>query len=1079
MARLTLKLFGGFGARDGNAAVRFPRRKTEALLAYLVCSGGGSHPRDKLAALLWPDVSDAQARQSLRQPLANLRRALPPGALRVDEASVTFDVGAIDADVLAFRRLAAEDTPAALVQAASLYEGDLLAGLDVKDAPPFEEWLQSEREALRDLALTSLARVLASQRDANDAAGALHTALRLLAIDPLQEVVHRTVMRLQTAQGRRDAALRQYQTCVDVLQRELGVEPEAETKKLYREIVLQRDAEPSPAPGSGTEPAPGHVERAPASRDASRPIIGREAELAMLERALAEPVSGGQRLVMVLGEAGIGKSRVLDEFRARALARGARVLLGRAYESTQIVPFGPWVDALRRGGVIDDPAVRELDPVWRQELVRLLPELVERGREPGEAPDDAGRLFEGVCQLLERLALAEPLVILLEDLHWADAMTTRLLASLTRRPRRRPMALVASARDEELRDAKTLERILAELAADRLLERLVLGPLSRAQTTELTQHLARHGSDPATIAGLGDRLWAASHGHPFTIVETMTALDQRSDLMPAGALPVPQRVAEVIAERLDRLTERARAVAAVAAIIGREFDFPLLRSAAGFDDAEVADALEELVRRRILRVADEHFGFVHDRIRDVVVAQLLPPRRRLLHGQVAAALETLAPEQRDPDWAALGAHCRDAGLWEKAARYLREAGRMASMRSAERDAAACFEEAVAALDRLPRSAAVLEQTVDAYLELRNSWTVVGEFLRVPACLAGAQAAAADLGDARRTAWISLYMGQFRWWAGFSPDARAFAEEATSIAGAVDDRSLRITSQVYASFAWYNAGDYRRARDSSMAALELLRGEPVHQRHGHQALPIPMAHTFLAWASAELGEFQEGIRHGREALRLAESAGHRYCAVMALLSLAELYLMKGDAHEAVPLAERAVAIEDERGMWVLSRWALGLAYAMTGRVDEGIALMEQQVAVMESLGWKVRKASGSICLGHCYLIDGRVDDAERLADQALALARERGERGEEAWGLVLQGEIALRRAPGAMEAAAERYRQALALATELGMRPAIAHCHDGLARSGAGDDHLGRATEMYREMQMSPLLSPLDARRPGA
>src|SRR5439155_17460270 len=134
--------------------------------------------------------------------------------------------------------------------------------LDVKDAPPFEEWLLGEREALRDLALSSLARILASQRDGDDPAGALHTALRLLALDPLQEVVHRTVMRLQTAQGRRDAALRQYQTCVDVLQRELGVEPEAETKRLYREVLLQRDTEQSHGNAPAEQPSPGHVEAA-------------------------------------------------------------------------------------------------------------------------------------------------------------------------------------------------------------------------------------------------------------------------------------------------------------------------------------------------------------------------------------------------------------------------------------------------------------------------------------------------------------------------------------------------------------------------------------------------------------------------------------------------------------------------------------------------------------------------------------------------------------------------------------------------------------------------------------------------
>src|SRR5262245_37381811 len=242
MLRLTLTLLGGFAAHtDAGAPVVISRRKAAALLAYLTCSGRDPQPRDKLSALLWPDVPTARARHSLRQALTSLREVLPEGALRVDDVAVALLPGAVDVDVATFNRLVAEATPAALAQAATVYAGDLLAGIDVNDAVPFEEWLRTEREALHEKALTSLARLLAWQRERHDTAGALQTALRLLALDPLQEVVHRTVMRLQAAHGRRDAALRQYQTCVDLLRRELGVEPEAETKRVYAEILQERE----------------------------------------------------------------------------------------------------------------------------------------------------------------------------------------------------------------------------------------------------------------------------------------------------------------------------------------------------------------------------------------------------------------------------------------------------------------------------------------------------------------------------------------------------------------------------------------------------------------------------------------------------------------------------------------------------------------------------------------------------------------------------------------------------------------------------------------------------------------------
>jgi DNA-binding SARP family transcriptional activator len=229
MSALRLRLLGGFEARTGaGAEIALPRRKVQALLAYLASPPGQVHPRDKLAALLWPDVSDHQARQSLRQVLATLRRVLPaePPVLRTNEAAVALHPAAIDVDVVAFERAAAAGTPAALEEAGALYRGDLLAGLTVESAP-FEEWLVAERERLREQALDAFAQLLGHQRRARANEPAVQTALRLLALDPLQEAVHRTLMRLYAAQGRPDAGLRQYRFCVDILRRELGAEPEA------------------------------------------------------------------------------------------------------------------------------------------------------------------------------------------------------------------------------------------------------------------------------------------------------------------------------------------------------------------------------------------------------------------------------------------------------------------------------------------------------------------------------------------------------------------------------------------------------------------------------------------------------------------------------------------------------------------------------------------------------------------------------------------------------------------------------------------------------------------------------------
>jgi tetratricopeptide (TPR) repeat protein len=274
------------------------------------------------------------------------------------------------------------------------------------------------------------------------------------------------------------------------------------------------------------------------------------------------------------------------------------------------------------------------------------------------------------------------------------------------------------------------------------------------------------------------------------------------------------------------------------------------------------------------------------------------------------------------------------------------------------------------------------------------------------------------------------------------------------------------------FAWQNAGDYRRSIRLLHRALDLLQGEPVRRRHGHHALPIPTAHSVLTSSLAELGEFAEGCRHGREALRLAEETGHRHSLLGALWSLGHLACMNGDYDEAIRLLERAVVV-DPRGQWWRGVAAeLGRAYVAVGRVDEGIALLEEQRAALDRLGAQLMKGRLRELLGAAYLVAGRLDDAQVCAGEALMLAVERHERGVEAWALRLHGEIACRREPCAAEPAGEHYRTALALATELGMRPLMLHCHLGLARlygrlnKSDADDHLLRATCLSRELEMS-------------
>ena len=660
MQRLRVSLLGGFQARlEPDGPLSFRTRKAEALLAYLALRAGHAHRRESLAAFLWGDLRDEQARGSLRHALYELRKALAPapGALRTQGDRVTIDPALIDLDVTELTRLLDAGTPAALAQAAALYRGDLLASLTVREEP-WEAWVRDERERLRERALHGLARLLDHHRKVGALEAAIATARQLLELEPLEESVHRTLMRLHGQVGQRGAALRQYQHCVAVLRRELSVEPEAETRQLCQEIVQQRGASILTAPAK-----PARKIRPPEVRAAETPLVGRATEMAQLRAALDRAASGRGGLCAVVGEAGIGKTRLVEELIADAARRNVRVLAGRAHEGDEILLFGPVVDALRTGEVAHDTELLEaLGPIWRAELSRLLPD-VGGGEGHPSTRVDYRRLFEAIARLGASLAARAPLLVVLEDLHWADELTVRLLAFLARGVVAERILVVVTAREESLPDAPILRHRLEDLAQSGHLTSLFLGPLSRPDTDALVEALSPPG---AVTAGLGERVWNASEGNPLVTVEIVREIQERGR---DEILILPRRVREVISRRFERLDEESRSLLSVAAVIGREFDFDLLRHAAGLEDEVAARGLEKLVRRRLLTGVGERLGFTHERLRDVAYAELPAWRRAELHRRVGEALERLRGGRQSELGEALAEHYERGGAWARAFDY--------------------------------------------------------------------------------------------------------------------------------------------------------------------------------------------------------------------------------------------------------------------------------------------------------------------------------------------------------------------------------------------------------------------------
>jgi len=1052
---VSLRLLGGFEARlVPGGPIALPKRKSQALLAYLAVGPNETQPRDTLTALLWADVPREQARNSLRQTLFALRRALTPAApelIRADGDVVVLDRDAIDIDVVAFERLARGERPE-LERAAVLYGGDLLAGLRIDEAD-FEDWLAPRREELRALALRVFRQLLAQQLTQGNVQPALETATRLLTLDPLQESAHHAVMRLHAEQDNTAAALRQYERYRGILRRELGREPGVETRDLYH-AIRRRGVSAGPVPRPEI------------------PLIGRSAESDALVRTLDSAWARRTQVVVVLGEAGIGKSRLVEEVIGKAVRRRGHVAVGRCYETQQVLPFGPWLDAARTGGMLGHEVVEALAPVWRAELARLLPE-VDGGRLHAPAPANHPRLFEAFAHLLEQVTATRPLLMVVEDAHWADELSLRLLGFLTHRLPAVRLLLVVTVREEEAGETRALGQVLTELDRERRLTRVRLAPLDRADVTLLVRALVGGSAPDADAAGLAEEAWSASEGNPFFAVETVRARTEDGLSHAAGLHHLPERLQLFVARRLDRLSARGRHLAIVAAVVGKEASLPLLALAAGMSDAEAEDAVAELVQQRMLVERPGGVDVAHERVRDAALAGLPGARARMLHRRIAESLEAHHAVRLDDHLAAIGSHYLRGEAWERAVAFFRQAGDRALAHGAHRAAVACYDRALEALRALPEDRAVQEQGVDLLLTLRHALLPLGETDRIRDALGWAAALAERLGDRRRQAHVAVFLGSYHWWVG--EHARAYELAARGFQSGTDlgDAALCNSATYFMAISHETRGAYRDAV-RLLRPLATSASGGISTAYGSVAAPAVFWTSHLARSLAELGEFSAARAAAADAMRITAPLHHPFLTVHVSCSMATVALRQGRADEVIPLLEESREITGRSALVVfpINEWFLAYAYALVGH-PEADDLLRHMERLTDDARFTYYYPFWLTLLGEGYLLLGEVQDALTRADRALELSRKRGERGNEGWSLRLIGDALSVLRPDSEPEIADSYRSALAIAEELGMEPLRAHCHLGLGRlerracrPAEAERHHGIARQLLEAMAMT-------------
>jgi DNA-binding SARP family transcriptional activator len=903
-SRLRIELLGEPRVlHDGNVIELPASKKTRALLGYLVATGR-EHTRERLCSLLWDGPDDPRAQ--LRWSLWKLRSALDTPQtqrLTATREHVGFHAHGAEIDVVALRDrvrggVAAASTTA-LVEAAQLFRGQLLEGLELPSCLQFDAWCAAERESLRALRITILSTLVARSSPPD----ALPHARAWVAVDPLAEAAHAEVVRLLGELGQVREALQQYETCKRILATELGIPPSRRLEQLRMGLA---PSTPVSAPVAARAPVP-----------APRALIGRDTERAVL----GDLVRAHRGIVLVSGEPGIGKTRLLEEI--------GGALVGRCYEAEQVRPYGPWIDALR--GLPHDA----LGSTHRSELAALLPEL-----SPGPAViDDRARVFDAVVRALR--AAGRPLV--LDDIHWLDDASAALLHFVARADLEIPIAL--GARSEELADNAAALRVVRALRRAGLRE-LPLGPLSIEAIAQLAP-----GRDAA-------RLHADSEGNPLFAIE----------LGRAEGDTVPETLDGLLSERLDRLDDRARALVAWAAALGRSFSLDVLGRASAVPAPDLVATLADLERRTILRATATGYDFAHDLVRRAAYAKLSPPRRKLCHAQIASVFAA------DPEASSeLARHAGLAGDHELAARACVAAGLRCLRLCAHAEGGELAERGRHHLDNL-EPARRLPYDIDLLWILVHT-RGVHQVARLTAALTAAVTAAElarqpDL-VVRGNQALAVLKSRTGDEQGATSAMRRAAEESRSVNAADQVQMLAQTGRCYVML-----GDIARAREMLREAAAVAERHGVdHPEHAltrglvaHFDGDLDLARSLL---SATLSELRERADRWRE----CDCLGH----------LAMIALERNELAEATRHAEELGRVAEKMGGGSYEGPFAAAISALARRAADGAIAVDDAFARLREIDAKQMLCLVLTALAELELAEQRPAEAERHAAMAHELA----------------------------------------------------------------------------------------------
>lgn len=942
MSTLRLYFLGTPRIELADQAVEMDTRKAVAMLAYLALSGE-RQSRDNLAALLWSEFDDARAKAALRRTLSTLKTAVGAECLFISREAIGLERDHVWCDVAQFQ-LAVQNGD--WETAVSLYRDDFMTGFSLRDSIPFDDWQVVQAETLRREMSHALEMLCQQQQGARQSTEAITTAHHWLTFDPLREEAHRLLMLLYAQAGQRNKALNQYRACVRILDEELGVAPLPPTVELYEAI---RNNEISTMPTSPSTKSSHVKEVAPVSPvpRSGAPFVGRQDELAQMEQ-LYQQINPDGRLLIIEGEAGIGKTMLAETFLMHCQAQAAITLSVRCYEGENNLAYAPIIQSLQEGLRLPDASERltAVPAHLLAEASRLLPEISAWQKTAVPLPDldspgAQNRFYEGVGQVLQALLHgAQPGILFWDDVHWLDSASLDLLLFLLRRWQKRPYLICLSWRSEAIAANHPLVHLSADLHRANVCAHV---PLARFSAEEVQTLLTR--IMPTFAPTLSTKLFRETEGLPFFVVEYLNAMQQLGlSVDGQESWEIPRTVRDLLITRLSQIDDTERQLLQTAATIGHAFDYDLLHLTSGRSAEETVSALDSLVARGLLMEYTAVYDFTHAKLRQLAYDEMGLARRRLLHRRIAEALSQSGrrAKQTTAVTAEIATHYRQAGLDAEAVTYFVQAGDQARALFAHQEAIYYYQSALAlgADDawQLHESCGDMHVRLGAYPTALTSYET-----------------AASLAPTDKVGQLEHKLGQVYMRQGAWSQAEAQLHLAREQMTQEHDLAQLYIDWSYVAFnlkelaqaeQYAKQGQQFATTPHAQAQCHNILG--ILARHNHafaqaithfeQAVTLAGTHDLpdtqiaalnnLALVETAVNQTIAAQDHLQTALALCQTYGDRHREAALHNNLADLYHQMGDENKAMVELKTAVAIYAEIGgqpgnwqaeIWKLTEW----------------------------------------------------------------------------------------------------------------------------------------------------------------